>query len=600
MTTGAGRLARPGGERRTPYGGGRAIASDEGGQRRDQVRHHPRRPQIVNQTVNQPPANTLVQLCDNNAVLAGKTEAVVDNRGSRLTYGSLKRHATAFARGLQAAGVEPGQIVALLAPNRTEWIVSALGTHYAGAQVAAFHTWVKAHDLDYLLDHSEAQTLVIAGAVGIHSLLEPLRVLVPEIWQRDVDCWRSPRYPALRRVIVLDGDLPVGALRWADVVSEGTNRAGSPGPGPAPSDIAFVLYTSGSTAAPKGVPLLHGDMVTNAFHIGERMGLSASDRVWLGSPLFWSFGCANAMTATFSHTATLVLQDKFDPSAAANQISEENCTAAYFLPALARAFSTVPNVRKALATVRTGLTIGRPDEVEMVAVGLGVEEICNVYGSTETYGNCCVTPHDMDLAQRLRCQGPPLPGVTIRIVDIASHEVLPTGVAGGVEVRGRISPGYWKAPELDTETFTDDGWYRSGDVGRLDEDGCFTFVTRHSDMIKTSGINVSPAEVEAFIRTHPAVAEVVVVGAPDAERDEVVVAFVCPAPDFDLEAQEIIDFCRQELAAYKVPRQVKVVNAIPQTATGKLSRKQLRAMLGGSENALPPRPLSVEPPGSRS
>lgn len=532
------------------------------------------------------PARTFVELCQRNATAAPNSEAVVDDRGGRLTYSHLYRHGMSLARGLRSAGVRPGQTVALLAPNRAEWVVSALGAQAAGAQVAAFHTWVKAHDLNYLLAHSEAETLVVASGVGGQSLLEPLRSLIPELWEHGESQWSSSRYPRLRRVVVIGDGAPAGAFAWEAMLDQGNAVEFELQVNVDAKDVAFVLYTSGSTAEPKGVPLLHGDMVANGFHIGERMGLTPADRVWLGSPLFWSFGSANAMTAAFGHGAALIVQEKFDAEAATLQIAKERCTAAYLLPALAHSFTKVSDVRRAFSTVRTGLTIGRPDEVEMIAATLGVEEICNVYGSTETYGNCCVTPHDMALSDRIKCQGPPLPGVTVRIVDPSSGQVLPTGSDGAVEVRGRITPGYWKSPELNAETFTKDGWYRSGDIGRLAPDGCFTFVTRHSDMIKTSGINVSPAEVEAFLLTHPEVAEVVVVGAPDPERDEVVVAFVRPEDGSRLDADELIAFCRRTLASYKVPRQVRIVDAMPHTATGKLSRKQLRQTLAAGDDPL--------------
>ena len=529
---------------------------------------------------------TVWDLCRENAGSVGDHEAVIDDRGGRLTYQSLYEDAVSLGHGLQDIGVEVGQTVALLAPNSVEWVVSAVAVHSAGAKVAAFHTWVKAHDLDFLLAHSEATTLIVASHVGAQSLLEPVRSLLPQVWESHIDRWESARYPSLRRIVLLGGDTPPGAHHWSSVLAKGRSRPGRHAPGPVGDDVAFILYTSGSTADPKGVPLLHGDMIDNGFHIGERMGLSDSDRVWLGSPLFWSFGSANAMIAAFTHRAALVLQEKFDAPAAAVQIAEEGCTAAYLLPALAHAFAKVQGVEQALRTLRTGLTIGRPDEVGSVASTLGVSEICNVYGSTETYGNCCVTPHEMPLEKRIRCQGPPLPGMEVRIVDPASEKVLPVGSTGAVEVRGRITPGYCKASELNAKTFTDDGWYRTGDIGRLDEDGYFTFVTRDSDMIKTSGINVSPTEVEAFILEDPAVAEAVVVGAPDPTRGEVVVAFVRPAEGASLEAAEMLARCRRELAGYKVPRVVHVVEAMPQTATGKLSRKQLREMLAAGDDPL--------------
>lgn len=545
-------------------------------------------------------ARTLPELCADMASSGGERTAVVDDKGARLTYRALHDDAVALGRGLQDIGVGAGEGVAMLAPNSAEWVVSAIGAHRAGTTVAAFHTWVKPHDLDFLLAHSEAATLVVAAKVGEQSLLGTVQSLLPEVWDHDVDGWNSVKYPSLRRVVVLGDEVPPGARAWRAVIDVGRGDAHREPQAPKEGDVAFILYTSGSTADPKGVPLLHGDMIDNGFHIGERMGLDPSDRVWLGSPLFWSFGSANAMIAAFTHGARLVLQEKFDSVGGAAQIAEEGCTAAYLLPALAHSFTKVPDIAEAFRTVRTGLTIGRPDEVEAVVSDLGITEICNVYGSTETYGNCCVTPHDMPLAERLRCQGPPLPGVEVRIVDPATNAELPPGSEGAVEIRGRITPGYWKAPDLNAETFTADGWYRSGDVGRLDQFGSFTFVTPHSGMIKTNGINVSPAEVEAFILSDPAVAEVVVVGASDPVRGEVVVGFVRPAEGSSLDPGEIIARCRRELAGYKVPRQVRIVQEMPQTATGKLSRKQLREMLAGGDTSLGiPLPDAV-PPGSRS
>lgn len=530
------------------------------------------------------PGRTFPELCRNAAHLGGSRVAVIDDRGRQLSYDALLADAGALARGLRSIGGGAGGTVGLLAPNSTDWVVSALGCHLAGSAVAAFHTWVKPHDLDFLLRHSGVSTLIVASDVGGRDLLSPLAALVPALADEAPDTWRSERYLALRRVVVM-GDSPLGgAHRWDAVLEAGRAEPDVGGGEPVgAADVAFVLYTSGSTADPKGVPLLHGDMVDNGFWIGERMGLGPTDRVWLGSPLFWSFGSANAMVATFSHRATLVLQEKFDAERAAAQIAEQRCTAAYLLPALAHAFADMAGVGDAFATVRTGLTIGRPDEVRAVAEGLGVAGICNVYGSTETYGNCCVTPHDMPLDDRVRCQGPPLPGMELRIVDPNSGEEVAPGEEGAVLVRGRITPAYLDAEELNAETFDADGWYHTGDIGRIDEAGCFVFTTRDSDMIKTNGINVSPAEVEVFLLSDPDVAEAVVVGAPDAVRGEVVVAFVRAAPGAALDAEAIIARCQDELAGYKVPRAVHVVSEMPQTATGKLSRKQLRQLLVDAE-----------------
>ncbi|MHB1488304.1 MAG: AMP-binding protein, partial [Acidimicrobiales bacterium] len=294
------------------------------------------------------PGRSFPELCLNAARVDGSRAAVVDDRGRQLSYDTLVADAAALARGLRSIGVGAGETVGLLAPNSTDWVVSALGCHLAGAVVAAFHTWVKPHDLDFLLRHSEVSTLIVAPDVGGRDLQSPLASLAPSLAGEDPDTWRSERYPALRRVVVT-GDAPLrGARRWASVLEAGRALPDLPAAEPVgAADVAFVLYTSGSTADPKGVPLLHGDMVDNGYWIGERMGLGPHDKVWLGSPLFWSFGSANAMIAAFSHRATLVLQEKFDAESAAAQIAEQRCTAAYLLPVLAHAFADVVGIREA-------------------------------------------------------------------------------------------------------------------------------------------------------------------------------------------------------------------------------------------------------------
>src|SRR6185503_13596830 len=217
----------------------------------------------------------------------------------------------------------------------------------------------------------------------------------------------------------------------------------------------------------------------------------------------------------------------------------------------------------------TGITIGRPDQIERAAVELGIDQICNVYGSTETYGNCAVTPHDLPLQDRMTCQGPPLPGFELRIVDPETRRPLDSAETGEIEVRGYVTSGYIDDAVATERAFTDDGWYRTGDLGRIDERGFLSYVGRATEMIKTAGINVSPAEVERFIRSHPSVREVAVVGAPHPTKDEAPVAFVCAVRGADVDADEILGHCRRSIAGYKVPAVVIMCDELPRTATGK-------------------------------
>lgn len=531
--------------------------------------------------MDRPSSRTLHDLLEEQAQRQGDAEAVVHAAG-RTSYAELSSRAERVRLALRQAGVRRGDRVGLLVTNRIEWLECCFGAAGAQATVHAFNTWVTARELDHLLDQADCTVLVLLHGYGRHDYLEDLRGLVPELWECGPGQWKSRRYPSLRAVVVVGGEAPPGGLGYERWLRE---AAHAPMPEPSeegvPSAVAaaVVLYTSGSTARPKAVPLLHYGMVENGYHIGERMGLSQLDRVWLGSPLFWSFGCANALMATLTHGATLVLQEQFSAVGAVDLMHREACTAAYLLPTLTRAIVNEEGVDVGrLGSLRTGLTIGTPDDVRLAVETLGVESLCNVYGSTETYGNCCVTPHDLPLADRLVCQGPPLPGVHLRIVDPVTRVPAPPGQVGEIEVTGYLTPGYLGTAEQN-DVFTRDGYYRSGDLGHLDERGWLHYAARATDMIKTSGINVAPAEVEEFLLTVDGVAQVAVVGAPDESRGEVVVAFVVPEPGTSVEEQQVIASCRGGIAAYKVPARVIVVEELPKTGTGKLHRVGLRNLV---------------------
>ncbi|MGW4488501.1 class I adenylate-forming enzyme family protein [Amycolatopsis sp. NPDC004368] len=511
-----------------------------------------------------PAAETLPDLLRECAVAAPGREALVVG-GVRWTYAQLTEQMEDARSKLRGIDVGEGDVVALLAPNVAEWVPVAFGALACGARVDAFNTWVKAYDIEYLLTSSRASVLVLADRVRGNDLVGELRKLVPDLGKPD------EVFPGLRHVVVLGGEAPAGASAWTDL-APGPDGGGKPDA----EQAAFVLYTSGSTKNPKAVPLCHRDLIRNGFHIGERMGLTAEDRVWFGSPLFWSFGCANALMATMTHQACFVLQEQFEPAAAAELMAAEQVTAAYLLPAMVDALATSAAERvRAVDSLRTGLTIGRPDEVERAITALGITELCNVYGSTETYGNCCVTDHRMPLETRLRTQGEPLTGVEVRVADQETGALLPAGEPGELQVRGRLTPGYLDDDEANAAAFTADGWFRTGDRAVVNADGTVSFVGRITDMIKTSGINVSPTEVESFLAGHPDVAEAVVLGAPHPSRDEVVVAFVV-ARGGKLTAQDVIAHCKERIAGYKVPWAVAIVAELPKTGTGKLVRRTLR------------------------
>ena len=274
------------------------------------------------------------------------------------------------------------------------------------------------------------------------------------------------------------------------------------------------------------------------------------------------------------------MQSRFEPGEALDLIETHRCTALYTLPAITSALISHPAFRPArTASLRTGLTIGAPQDVVTAATVLGAREICNVYGQTESYGNCCVTWHHWPLERRAACQGPPLPRVTIRIVDETTGAVLPPNQPGLIEVSGYVMRGYIGASASQNEAaLTSDGYFRTGDMGELTETGEIHFVGRTTEMIKKGGINISPAEVEDVLMRHPAVALAGVVGVPDPTQGELIVAFVTVKPGATLTEAVLIAHCRAAASRYKVPDFISFRETLPVTVTGKLMRRDLKPM----------------------
>lgn len=527
-----------------------------------------------------PSAQTLPELLEYFAQIQPSHPALVSG-SSHLDYQEFSSKARTFSAGLASIGARKGTRVAILAPNIEEWMVATFAALRFGSGVELFNTWVLAWDFEYLLEVSKAEILITVPKVRSTDLLGELKKIIPDFWERgEAKTGRAEKFPHLQEIIIIGDDFsetkpPLKAKSFDQVFELGRDKP-VPDNYAEPKGTAYIMYTSGTTERPKAVPLKHREMIENGFAIGSRMGLTNKDRVWLNSPLFWSFGGANAAVATMSNGATLILHEIFTPKSTAQALADEKCTAAYLLPsAIAALVGEVAEEIRAIDSLRTGLTIGRPEEVKKAIVDLGITQMCNVYGSTEVYGNCCVTPHDMELEERLICQGPPLEGVSFRIVDQETNSVLPLNTPGELQVKGRMMSGYIGDVAATQSVITNDGWYRTGDTGILRDNGTFQFIARHSEMIKTSGINVSPLEVEGFLSTHSSVSEVVVVGALHPLRGEVPVAFVVTDKKSNISGEDLKQYCRDSIASFKVPWAVVLIDQLPKTTTGKIMRKVL-------------------------
>jgi len=539
----------------------------------------------MNDSVPRPRSETLGDLLDEIAAATPRSLAVVF-RDEQLDYAALKARADGFARALLVAGVRRGDRVALLVTNRTEWLVAAIGAAKIGAVTAAISTFSTPRELGWMLEHCGASVLVTLDAFRGRSFLGALCEICPELVSSAPGALRSAKLPGLHTVVAVQGGPATGVFSLADFLARGAGvgaaELAAAQRAVRPEDICYILYTSGSTAAPKGVTLAHGPLIANGFDIGERMHLTATDRVWLAVPLFWSFGSANAVPALITHGGSIVLQESFEPGEAIALIERERCTVYYGMANIARAMrehSSHPGRR--LGAMRTGLTIGPPEDIAMTIEALGAAELCNVYGATETYGNCAVTDAHDPLNQRLHSQGLPLPGMMIRVIDPMTRGALPADEVGELVVAGYVTPGYYRAPELDAAAFDQSGGFLTGDLGSIDRDGRVRFRGRLKETIKTGGINVAPLEVEEVLLQHPDVVQAHVVGVPDAAKGEVVAAAVEPRPGAAADAAAICGFCRERLASYKVPVRLAFYTAdqLPRTPTGKIHKPSLAEAL---------------------
>ena len=499
---------------------------------------------------------------------------VVITVAETVTYAALAGRAGAVAAALRAEGIGRGNRIGLLVDNRVAWLEIFFAASALGAVVVPFSTWSTAAELAFLIADAKLDLLFTLGHFGDRD------------FAGDIAALQRQGFDGVPRHLVLVEGEPREGFEPYERFRHGLELGNlPPGLGASAADPLVILYTSGSSNRPKAVPLDHFALIENGFNIGERQGLQPGDRVLVAIPLFWSYGVANALPATLTHGATLVLQGRFEAGGALDLIECHQCTALYTLPAMTSALLAHPAFKpERTRSLRTGVTIGSAQDVIRTAEALGAAGICNIYGSTETYGNCCVTPHDWPLVQRASCQGPPLPGVTLRIRNEASGELCAAGATGLVEVSGYLTRGYaGESAKHNAEVFTTDGFFRTGDLGLLSPDGVFTYAGRSSEMIKRSGINVSPAEVEEVLQQRPEVALAGVTGLPDPRRGEIIVAFVVPRPGALIDAGALLAHCREKLSRYKIPDRIEIAAALPLTVTGKLMRRDLKSLAAGLE-----------------
>jgi fatty-acyl-CoA synthase len=514
--------------------------------------------------VTQPVARTLAGVLE-EVTAWGPRRPAVFYQGAQISYGELRAESRRAARALIAAGLERGARLGVLLGNQPEWLAVCFAAAYTGATLVPLNTWYKREELEWTLRHARVKYLVAASAY----LKQDYEALLAEI---------RPRLPDLELLAFAGGRRELSwdeLLASAPAVSE--DRLDGALAAVEPEDLAFVLYTSGSTAEPKGVLLRHRGVIENGYQIGARRELDADDRVWLGSPLFYGLGATNALPATLTHGASLVLQTHFDAGRAIDAIESARATVWYGTGNMARAILDHPSYsRRRVASLEKGNAGTVAEYKRMTLVDMGIAGATPAYGLTESYGQCTGGLPDDRLDVKLHTNGRPLPGFELLIVDPQTRRPLPAGETGLVLLRGHTTDGYLDNPTETARAVLPDGTLDTGDLGRLGRDGRFVFHSRLKEVIKSGGISVSPVEVEQLLAAHPDVSDAHVVGVPHPVRGELVVAFVVargPVTESDLRA-----YVRSRAASFKVPHHVlfRSEAELPRLGSGKVAKHRLR------------------------
>jgi len=515
-----------------------------------------------------PLARTLPALIEEVASLRPNGDAMIHD-GTTWSWGDLRLAARTVASSLISRGVPPRSRVAVLFGNRPEWIISALGVLYAGGTVVPLNTWYKRRELEWTLRHAECSVLLSAAKVlkmDYGSMLGVLSESMPD--SRTIVFWPTP----VNGTSALGWDEFLAAGRFVDRAEvEGRWRAVSS------EDAAFILYTSGSTALPKGVLLQHGPLIANGFEIGARRLFTISDRVWLGSPLFYGLGAANALPATLAHGACLVLQDHFEAGPAIDLIEASRATVYYGTGNMTAAILAHPSYDRArIASLERGNAGTSAHYKRLALIEMGIAGATPAYGLTETYGHATGGMPDDPVEVKLGTDGLPLPGMKIEIVDPDTGAARVQGEVGLILIRGRVSPGYLGNEDESRKAFRFEGCLDSGDLGSLDPAGRLIFHSRLKEIIKSGGISVAPTEVEYLLAQHPAVRDAHVVGVAHPTRGELIVAFVECADE--VSEADLRDFVRERAASFKVPHRIffRAYDQIPRLASGKVAKIQLR------------------------
>jgi len=520
---------------------------------------------------------TLAAFLDGLVARHGDREVIAaaprDSVDTRVTWVDLRAASRAAAWKLVHVGATKGSRVGVLCSNRVDWLVAAFGALRIGAILVPLSTLSTRDELAYALTYADVQVLVTLSGFLKHRYLNHLADIVPELRTAPPGHLHSSHAPMLRRVVLLDSAAPGGTESWTDLRADIDDAFLSAlEASVVPADAATLFFTSGTTSRPKAVLHTHSALTTSARRLGACFGITPDDAWWGHMPLFWSGGFILAL-ATLAGGGRIVLQERVDAGSALALLEREACTV---MAGWHQGLSLLEHPDFAQRRLRLKKGTHHPLATRL----LGDDHVAvGVYGMSETATGVSASCWDTPAAMRTGTFGKPLAGMEVRILDPESGRPVTPGDNGEIAVKGpTLMEGYYKVPRPDT--FDAAGFFRTGDLGRIDDAGYLHFTRRIKDVIKTAGANVAADEVEAALARHPAVQSAHVVGVPDTARGETAVAFVVIRDGYMIPVDELRAFCQRVLASYKVPRHLFTTSdaELPRTASGKIAKAALRRL----------------------
>ncbi|HDS1705231.1 MULTISPECIES: fatty acid CoA ligase family protein [Pseudomonas] len=510
---------------------------------------------------------------------------VVHHQALRYTWRQLADAVDQHARALMALGVQPGDRLGIWAPNCAEWCITQFASAKVGAILVNINPAYRSSELDYALGQSGCRWVICADAFKTSDYHATLQGLLPGLANSQPGALICERFPELRGVVSLALSPPPGFLAWHALQARAEAVSGEALAARQAQlrcdDPINIQYTSGTTGFPKGATLSHSNILNNGYMVGESLGLTEHDRLVVPVPLYHCFGMVMANLGCMTHGSALIYpSDAFDPLATLRAVAQEKATALYGVPTMFIAQLDHPQRGEFdLSSLRTGIMAGATCPIEVMRRVIGemhMAEVQIAYGMTETSPVSLQTGAADDLERRVTSVGRTQPRLESKVVD-AEGNTVPRGEIGELCTRGySVMLGYWNNPKATAESIDAEGWMHTGDLAVMDEQGYVRIVGRSKDMIIRGGENIYPRELEEFFFTHPAVADVQVIGVPCSKYGEEIVAWVRLHPGHAVSEEALREWARARIAHFKVPRYFRFVDAFPMTVTGKVQKFRMR------------------------